>query len=175
LHGNAAPLGGGIHTEDGWVGMENSIIAFGTQGAAFECGGSAEAELYCCDIYGNVGGDWVGCIAGQFGMEGNISEDPLFCDRLNEEFTLRSESPCAPGHNPACGLVGAWPVGCEPPGCVGDINNDGVVDLADLGLLLANWDCPVSVPPPCVGDLNNDGVTDLADLGLLLSDWGCTG
>lgn len=95
FYGNASPLGGGIHSEDGYVYMENCIIAFGTQGAAFNCGGIAEAELYCCDIYGNAGGNWVGCIAGMLGVDGNISEDPLFCDPGYQDFTIRSDSPCA--------------------------------------------------------------------------------
>ncbi len=50
--------------------------------------------------------------------------------------------------------------------CVGDINNDGSVDGADLGLLLSQWGADGS------GDLNNDNTVDGADLGLLLSSWG---
>jgi hypothetical protein len=49
-------------------------------------------------------------------------------------------------------------------GPVGDLNGDGVVDSADLGLLLAGWGTSG-------GDLNGDGNTDSADLGLLLSNW----
>jgi len=47
-----------------------------------------------------------------------------------------------------------------------DLNGDGVVDGADLGLLLGQWgtDGPA--------DLNDDGVVDGADLGLLLGQWG---
>jgi len=47
-----------------------------------------------------------------------------------------------------------------------DLNGDGVVDGADLGLLLGQWgsDGPA--------DLNDDGVVDGADLGLLLGAWG---
>ena len=63
----------------------------------------------------------------------------------------------------------AEPVG---PICLGDINGDGVVDLTDLGVLLADFGC---VPPgPCDGDLDGDGNTDLTDLGILLADFGCT-
>ncbi len=47
-----------------------------------------------------------------------------------------------------------------------DINADGQVDGADLGLLLANWGGSGT------GDLNGDGIVDGADLGLLLADWG---
>ncbi len=57
---------------------------------------------------------------------------------------------------------------CEDPGIVGDLNGDGdgVVDGADLGLLLNNWG------GDGVGDLNDDGIIDGADLGLLLNNWG---
>ncbi|HMN95219.1 MAG TPA: hypothetical protein PKC43_02530 [Phycisphaerales bacterium] len=53
------------------------------------------------------------------------------------------------------------------PFCVGDIDDSGVVDGADLGLLLAAWDTSA----PCA-DLNGDGTVDGADLGLLLGSWG---
>ena len=47
-----------------------------------------------------------------------------------------------------------------------DVNDDGIVDGADLGLLLSAW----GLPGPT--DLNGDGRTDGADLGLMLSNWG---
>lgn len=53
--------------------------------------------------------------------------------------------------------------------CTGDLNADGVVDGADLGLLLGAWG-EVSRGGPV--DLNGDGVVDGADLGLLLGAWG---
>jgi hypothetical protein len=70
-------------------------------------------------------------------------------------------------------LVGGfWAItGVTPPGCVGDLNGDGRTDLADLGILLADFGC--TPPPNCVGDLDGDGDTDLADLGILLADFGC--
>ena len=50
-----------------------------------------------------------------------------------------------------------------------DLNRDGVVDGADLGLLLNAWGpCPEAC---CLGDLTGDGVVDGADLGALLSRW----
>jgi len=73
-----------------------------------------DAALSCCDIWGNAGGDWVPGIAGQYGVNGNISEDPQLCDPENGDFTLSESSPCAPftPPNPECDLIGAWPVGC---------------------------------------------------------------
>ena len=47
-----------------------------------------------------------------------------------------------------------------------DINGDGLVDGADIGLLLGGWGQPGDT------DLNGDGDTDGADLGLLLGAWG---
>ncbi|MEE8573257.1 MAG: right-handed parallel beta-helix repeat-containing protein [Gemmatimonadota bacterium] len=97
----------------------NCIIAFSQRGEAVCCGEGAASTptLSCCDLYGNVGGDWVGCIADQNGANDNFSEDPLFCgeDNPDEPLTLHSDSPCAGENNPACGLVGAWGVGCESP------------------------------------------------------------
>jgi len=50
---------------------------------------------------------------------------------------------------------------------LGDLDGNGVVDGADLGILLGNWgSCP-----DCPADLNGDGVVDGADLGILLSNW----
>jgi hypothetical protein len=50
----------------------------------------------------------------------------------------------------------------------GDLNDDGLVNGADLGLLLGAWGgCPAG----CAADMNTDGVVDGADLGLLLGLW----
>lgn len=56
---------------------------------------------------------------------------------------------------------------CES--CVGDLNGDGVVNSADIGLLLAAWGGPGDA------DLNGDGVVNAADLGLELASWGPCG
>jgi hypothetical protein len=57
------------------------------------------------------------------------------------------------------------------PACLGDLNDDGAVNGADLGLLLGAWG-PCGGTPPCLGDLNDDGAVNGADLGLLLGAWG---
>ncbi|MCP4833174.1 MAG: hypothetical protein GY895_00275 [Phycisphaera sp.] len=59
------------------------------------------------------------------------------------------------------------PDDCPRP-CVGDVNGDGFVNGADLGLMIAVWgscgDCPE--------DLNGDGAVNGADLGLMIAGWG---
>jgi len=57
----------------------------------------------------------------------------------------------------------------SPPQDPADLNGDGKVDGADLGLLLLAWD-PVG-PADSPADLNGDNVVDGADLGLLLLAW----
>ena len=55
----------------------------------------------------------------------------------------------------------------NPAGNPADLDNSGVVDGTDLGILLGSWG-------PCAGcpaDLNGDGVVDGTDLGLLLGSW----
>jgi predicted outer membrane repeat protein len=132
LAGNMAPLGCGIGcVDDAEPLLEQTLIAFGTGGEAIYCGMNTSGPLLsCCDIYGNLGGDWTGCIAGQYGVGGNICEDPLFCGLENpqEPYTLHANSPCAAENNPACGQIGAWPIGCggssdvaNEPGALPDV------------------------------------------------------
>lgn len=56
---------------------------------------------------------------------------------------------------------------CDPSACPGDLNEDSLVDGADLGLLLAAWNTDDSA-----SDLDGNGGVDGADLGLLLAAWG---
>jgi hypothetical protein len=61
---------------------------------------------------------------------------------------------------------------CDTNCVPGDLNDDGCVDQADLGILLADWGCTGG---SCPGDADADGDTDQADLGILLAHWseGC--
>lgn len=55
-------------------------------------------------------------------------------------------------------------------GIVGDLNNDGVVNVADMLILLSQWgQCGEG---NCPADLNGDGTVDVSDLLILLSNWG---
>ncbi|MFU8829094.1 MAG: GC-type dockerin domain-anchored protein [Phycisphaerales bacterium] len=65
--------------------------------------------------------------------------------------------------------IALW--GCEiaSESCPEDVTGDGVVDLADLNLVLANFGQTTSE-----GDTNGDGVVDLADLNTVLAAFGET-
>jgi hypothetical protein len=94
-------------------------IVTGSTGTGFPvtCTVGTTVTASCTDVFGNAGGDWVGCLAGQDGIPGNFAADPLFCDAAALDFTLQADSPCAPGGS-ACGLVGAEDVGCGPTALV---------------------------------------------------------
>ena len=49
-----------------------------------------------------------------------------------------------------------------------ELTGDGVVDAADLAVLLGSWG-PCS---GCSADLNGDSVVDAADLAILIGAWG---
>jgi hypothetical protein len=52
---------------------------------------------------------------------------------------------------------------------IGDLNNDGFVNSADLGIQLGNFG--ICTGTTCLGDLNSDGVVDSADTGALLTNF----
>ncbi|MGA0174517.1 MAG: hypothetical protein ACO3NL_12855, partial [Phycisphaerales bacterium] len=58
-----------------------------------------------------------------------------------------------------------------PIDCVADLNLDGLVNGADLTILLSGWG-PCESPAICPGDLNCDGSVNGADLTTLLAAWG---
>jgi hypothetical protein len=60
---------------------------------------------------------------------------------------------------------------CLPqPPLFGDLDGDGVVNGADLSMLLDAWG-RCAEGPTCLEDLDGDGVVDGRDLGLLLAAW----
>lgn len=95
--------------------VEHCLFAFGLGGEAIFSGvaGTAPA-LSCCDVFGNEGGDWVGCLAGQDAAAGNLHLDPLFCDPDGGDVRLHEGSPCAA--SASCGAIGAAGVACGATG-----------------------------------------------------------
>jgi len=53
--------------------------------------------------------------------------------------------------------------------CPGDANGDGVVNFADLNILLIQWG---QCGPILGGDVNGDGCVDFADLSIILDNFG---
>lgn len=59
----------------------------------------------------------------------------------------------------------------KPKPCLGDLNNDNIINADDLGILLAEFGCSGS---SCIADLNADGQVNADDLGILLAAFGNT-
>ncbi len=59
--------------------------------------------------------------------------------------------------------------------CLGDLNLDGVVNGADIALLLSVANTTTGCGNNCSADLNGDGLVNGADIGLMLSAWGSCG
>ncbi len=111
----------------------NTILAFATSGTAISCDGTSGATLACSDVYGNAGGDWVGCIETQAEANGNFEEDPEFVDAPSGDLHVLWSSPCVLGGG--CGPVGALGpyVAAEPGlGEISDVPDDegGSVSIA---------------------------------------------
>lgn len=49
----------------------------------------------------------------------------------------------------------------------GDLNNDTVVDISDIGIMVSNWN---STARPAA-DINQDGIVDISDIGILVANW----
>ena len=111
---NSAPVGAGIYVQvDCFPIVENTIVAFSVEGEGVACLSPSTVILSCSDVYGNEGGDWVGCISSQDSINGNFHADPLFCGGQSPDrpYSLAHSSPCA---SDTCGLIGALAVGCTP-------------------------------------------------------------
>lgn len=90
--------------------LQRSVVALGEHAdPAVWCSSNwtGSITISCCNVYGNAGGDWTGCLAGHDGSDGNFSEDPLFCDLDAEDLHLQWASPCLPANSGDCGLIGA--------------------------------------------------------------------
>lgn len=61
-------------------------------------------------------------------------------------------------------------VAVVPPACLGDLNNDGLRNTADLVMFLSKF--AAQVPPNTLGDLNGDAVVNTQDLVIFLGLFG---
>jgi hypothetical protein len=186
VYGNTSPDGGGFCCVSGASPViRNTIIAYNRDGGAIRLTDPDCAPSFaCCDIYGNVGGDWSPWVGDQYGIDGNISLDPLFCleDNPKEPLTLRSSSPCAPGYHLLCGHMGAAGVGCwlgitadidiEPQTlnpksggrwitCYIELDGGLAPEEIDVGTVRLNDSIPAALRPSGIGDHDGDGVSDL--------------
>jgi hypothetical protein len=106
---------GGIHFGGG-LHVESNIVAQNS-GAGITCTESSPV-VACNDVWKNAGGNYGGLCGDLTGIDGNINENPLFCDPDVRVLTLSESSPCLPSG--ACGLIGALGIGCPPLSVTGN-------------------------------------------------------
>lgn len=114
-----------------------------------ECPGSGGSNC-CCEsgVPGGLGCDDAGCTATVCAV------NPFCCD-INWDFICCEDAQilckvCQPGSPDSC-----------------DLNGDGLVNGADLAIVLGNW----GLCAGCPADINGDGVVDGADLAIVLGNW----
>jgi hypothetical protein len=159
--------GGGMHIVHGnptltRVAVRNNYSNNLIGGVSWFALGSATATAMLDDC--TVTGNSALVTQGGIGISAPTSGTPTI--------TLRGAEAC--DNAPRPNVSGPWADlgGNAICDCAGDLTFDGVVNGADLGILLSAWGtCGGS----CASDLNRDGVVNGADLGAMLSEWGLCG
>ena len=106
--------------DDSHPELYDCLIAYNTGYACtcyncgWDCPYNASADLYNCDLYEN-GHDYVGCIADDENANGNISQNPVFCDTTGSDYSLAGNSPCL-GAGTDGSNIGALGIGCTSTG-----------------------------------------------------------
>jgi len=148
--------------------IDRTIIAFNINGEAVYCDTSGFADISCSNVYGNGGGDWIGCIEGQVASYGNMYMDPGFCDALLADFHISLLSPCLPENNECSELVGALDMGCLGFLC-GDVSGNDIINILDVTYLISFLYKNGPAPPVFeAADCNQTGNIDILDITYLI-------
>ena len=88
----SASHGGGIYCGgyDSSPTIMNNIISFNGKYGIYCSLPESSPEIAHNDVYGNNWNNYSGCVPG----EGDISDDPLFIDPVNDDYRLMDSSPC---------------------------------------------------------------------------------
>ncbi|MCK4857716.1 MAG: right-handed parallel beta-helix repeat-containing protein [candidate division Zixibacteria bacterium] len=154
--------------EHPYASFDSCLIAFNHDVSVFCDSEMIEGSVFaCCDIYGNLLGDWVSSFADQLGTNGNFSLDPQFCDTTSANWFIRETSPCAPANNDCASLIGALGIGCIF--ICGDADGDGMVNIADV-VYLINYIFSGGPPPDplLAGDVDCNSMVNIADVVYLI-------
>lgn len=175
---SSSPSGAAIYADgSSVVTVANSSITMSLGSGVIECNAGGSVNLSCSNIAENSNGDWIGCVADQSDLDGNLSVDPLFCDVSGGFLWPLAASPLAAANNSCAVLIGALDVGPEDcPCCAGFTGNTdcdpvGAVDIADLTALIDHLF--ISFDLLCCrasGNIDGDdtGLVDIADLTVLI-------
>ena len=126
--------GGAIGSYAGGPSLVRTILwqNDANEGRQISLFGGSSVTINCSDVEG--GQDGILTTGGEIinWGSGNIDANPRFCQPINDIYTLAENSPCSDAVS-TCGLIGAWPVGCDAV-CLHDIDFDSDVDGEDLAI-----------------------------------------
>jgi len=71
-------------------------------------------SISCSDVEGGLTSCYVYATNTLTWGSDMIDADPVFCDAENGDYLLAENSPCAAAHQPTCGRIGAYAMGCGP-------------------------------------------------------------
>lgn len=174
--------GGGIQCAATVTGLiANNIIA-SSRGYGIYCYGSLPVIKFN-DVWNNESGNYGGQISDLTGINGNISQNPLFAG--TENYHILPESPCVNAGD-SNAVNGEFDIDNEERvfnlridiGAdelvtnIADFNLDGIVDFEDLLVYSENWLCPVDSLP---ADFINNNFINFADFTIFAKNWLWTG
>ena len=145
----------------------DATVAFNWWLACDDFGTAAEDTML---VQVTNGGDWVTAMSFTNGPAGWNEASFTVGDFVSPTATVQIRFSVADAPNnsvteAAIDDVTVSRVECVQTGCPEDLNGDGMVNGADIGLLVAAWGTPD-------GDVNGDGNTDGADMGLMIAAFG---
>ncbi|MBC8450987.1 hypothetical protein H8D73_02105 [bacterium] len=117
-----------MYCSSGTGSLVNCIIAFSVAGEGVAADSDDIPTLTCCDVYGNIDGNYDANIGDQTGIDSNISVDPELCWFAIGDYRLFNTSPCLPGGHDCGVLLGAYSQGCDSP-----------VEKTSWGRVKASW------------------------------------
>jgi hypothetical protein len=159
--------GGGMHLVQGTptltrVTVRNNQSSNLIGGVSWFATGSSTARLVmnACSITGNT----AGVTQGGLGISETAS--------LPSSASLQGTTVCT--NTPRPNVSGRWTDlgGNTVCDCTGDLNQDGIVNGADISAILSYWGPNPALP---AADITGDGIVNGSDLAAVLTNWGSCG
>lgn len=143
------------------VDIEPTEVSGGFFVAAFAWAEAGENAPAAQDTAGPSGFSW---------LLYNPVEEGVNLDNLDDNAFFENMQDIG-GSFPGVWMIRATGEPVDETTCTGDIDGNGVVDIDDLFILLADWGA-CDDPEDCPADLDENGVVDIDDLFILLAAWG---
>jgi hypothetical protein len=167
-HVEAAPCAGSIDHPSSWYGMEDGQIpALGGDFLGFsdwngmDCEVTSSSDRPWFSVWGGGPDDWWYDPCYSLGFVGGDALPNFTGAPRTVTITFTGD------------YTAQYTITQPPVACPGDFNGDGMVNGADIGLLLLRWGDQVGLDWQAeFFDLNADGIIDGGDLGILLLQWG---